>query len=404
MNVLIASSCMSPLFINKGGAVGTLIESIVEQNEKNKKFVLTLVLRYNKDTKEKIKKYKNTKFVFIKEPKVFELLNTITEFIYTKVQHKPYKAPKKYLWKMYVLVKLKKILLKENFNKIIFENNGYLLKTLQNKRISEKYKGNVFFHVHNDIPNNISSQCLKKCKILLISEYLMKKIINKCGESIKEQIYILKNGIDINLFTKELTIDEVKAMKKELRIDSNKRIILYTGRMVKEKGIEKLLEAYKKLKNKNKYILVFVGPYNFGEKQKYKVDLKIQSEINDIEDNIRFTGYVSHEEIWKYYKIANVAVLPSIWEEPAGLTMVEANLSQTPLITTNSGGIPEYIDDRYSIVLERNEKLSENIARSIELVCDNEEEWKGKTVSAYKLAKEKYSEEQYFNNLFEIIH
>ena len=49
-------------------------------------------------------------------------------------------------------------------------------------------------------------------------------------------------------------------------------------------------------------------------------------------------------------------MLPSMWDEPAGLTMVEAMASGVPVITTNSGGIPEY-SGGYSVVLERNSEL-----------------------------------------------
>ena len=65
------------------------------------------------------------------------------------------------------------------------------------------------------------------------------------------------------------------------------------------------------------------------------------------------------------YQIGNVAVLPSMWEEPAGMTMVEAVVSGLPLITTNSGGIPEYIPDEFAYILDRNKELINNISRCI---------------------------------------
>ena len=41
--------------------------------------------------------------------------------------------------------------------------------------------------------------------------------------------------------------------------------------------------------------------------------------------------------------MADIVVLPSVWEEPAGLTMIEALACGKPLITTNAGGISEYV-------------------------------------------------------------
>ena len=60
------------------------------------------------------------------------------------------------------------------------------------------------------------------------------------------------------------------------------------------------------------------------------------------------------------YQLGNIAVLPSMWEEPAGMTMVEAVVSGLPLITTNSGGIPEYISDDVAVLLDRDENLVDN--------------------------------------------
>jgi glycosyltransferase involved in cell wall biosynthesis len=56
-----------------------------------------------------------------------------------------------------------------------------------------------------------------------------------------------------------------------------------------------------------------------------------------------------------------------MWEEPAGLTMIEAMACGIPTITTCSGGIPEYVDD-CAIVLERDERLVMNIAAQVDLL------------------------------------
>jgi glycosyltransferase involved in cell wall biosynthesis len=71
------------------------------------------------------------------------------------------------------------------------------------------------------------------------------------------------------------------------------------------------------------------------------------------------------------YKMGDIAVLPSIWDEPAGMTMVETIASGLPLITTNSGGIPEYISNECSIILDRNDRLIDDIANSIKMLIDN---------------------------------
>ena len=120
-------------------------------------------------------------------------------------------------------------------------------------------------------------------------------------------------------------------------------------------------------------------------------------------DKIRFTGYVPYRGIWKYYKLADVAVLPSVWEEPAGLTMIEACVAATPLITTKSGGIPEYIHDDFAVLLERDENLVQNIAESINMVLANEEEFRRKAHQASLYVKEHFSKEVFYNTFVKVL-
>ena len=73
---------------------------------------------------------------------------------------------------------------------------------------------------------------------------------------------------------------------------------------------------------------------------------------------------MDHQLLPKYYNAAILAVLPpSMWDEPTGLTMIEAMACGTPVITTRSGGIPRvcWLDAEH--VLDRDENLPQNIAK-----------------------------------------
>lgn len=101
--------------------------------------------------------------------------------------------------------------------------------------------------------------------------------------------------------------------------------------------------------------------------------LKLRKTAEKIKDRIVFTGYIDYSEMLEIYALRNVAVLPSMWDEPAGMTMVEAAISGNPLITTNPGGIPESIPFDAAIILERDENLVKNITASIYKIMYNKE-------------------------------
>lgn len=90
-----------------------------------------------------------------------------------------------------------------------------------------------------------------------------------------------------------------------------------------------------------------------------------------LKDKVVFVGYVQQENIPKYYNAADIAIMPSMWEEPAGLTMIEALCCGANLITTNSGGIPEYVSE-YAIVLEKDDNLVKNLSVNVKKLLDKE--------------------------------
>ena len=85
---------------------------------------------------------------------------------------------------------------------------------------------------------------------------------------------------------------------------------------------------------------------------------------NNIKSKVFFTGYISQIDLAYYYNLADVAILPSIWDEPAGLTNIEAMACGLPVITTRSGGIPEYVGDCGKL-LKRDELLIQHLKETI---------------------------------------
>ncbi len=403
MKTIIVSPCGLPIPAVKGGAVLTLIESIIIQNEINKKMELTVIGVHDKEAVEKSKKYKNTNFIFIKEPKICKIIDNLYEKIYIKLSHKQHNTLKRYLWKLYVISYLKKILKKFDFDKVVLENSGYLLNILKDRNIAKKYDNKIFYHLHNDIPDNIYINELKKCKILSISEYLTKKIISVCGNEIEKNIFILKNGFNCEKFNKELTKDEKIELKEKLQIEKDKKIILFAGRITPEKGIKELLEAYEKIDNDN-VVLLIVGSHNFGANNTSNFEQNIKTKFESLKEKIKFTGYIDYDDMWKYYKLADVAVFPSTWEEPAGLTMLEATVAKIPVITTISGGIPEYLLTDYATMFHIDDEIVNNIKNSIIEILENKEKYIERAIKASKYIGEKYTEENLYNNFLELLY
>lgn len=402
LNTLIVTPCGLPIPAVKGGAVLTLMESIVKENERCNQLKLTVVGVYDSDAEAAAKNYPHTHFIFLEIPEWVRKIDDITDGVLSQISGKKKAGGKEYVRKLFVIHELKKILRNGYYDRVVFQNAGFLLKAIKDKDISQKYEGKVYYHLHNDIPNNVSVPEVKQCRLLLISEYLKKHINDVCKKDMESQCVILKNGFDCDTFTQNLPEDEKVEIRNKLDIHEGKKIVLFTGRIVPAKGIEELTEAFSKL-NRADVVLLVVGAHNFGTGQTSEFQRRMENKFHQLGEKVKFTGYISYKEIWKYYKIADVAVLPSTWEEPAGLTMIETCAAGIPLVTTRSGGIPEYVPESNVLLLDRNNQLVNNIKDAINEVLDNPMKWKNNALMAQKIVVREFNSKKYYANFVRCI-
>jgi len=123
---------------------------------------------------------------------------------------------------------------------------------------------------------------------------------------------------------------------------SNKRVILSVGRLVKRKGVDKVIEALPKLFEQFKDIMYVI----VGDGPEIEALGKRVQELN-LQNIVRFVGEVSDEELIKFYTISELFIMPSRQigsdVEGFGIAYLEANLFGLPVIGGNSGGVPEAI-------------------------------------------------------------
>lgn len=110
---------------------------------------------------------------------------------------------------------------------------------------------------------------------------------------------------------------------------------VYVGRVVPEKGLNTLLAAAAQVPDCK---LIIVGE---GES---RPDLEVFARSCGA-DNVSFAGYKDGEELTRLIARARFLVIPSVWYEPCGLVIWEANALGRPVIASRIGGIPESVDD-----------------------------------------------------------
>ena len=144
---------------------------------------------------------------------------------------------------------------------------------------------------------------------------------------VKRDVHIIPSGIDVTRFYKEnVDLLSIKSLKKELNIKKDDFVILFVGRIAKEKSIDFLIKNLKTILKKvpkARMIIVGDGP-DMNE-------LALLVRENKLDKHVTFTGKVPWSEIPKYYQLANVFVTASK-TETQGLTVIEAMAAEKPVV------------------------------------------------------------------------
>lgn len=366
---------------------------MIKENEKNDKYEFYVYSIFDKEAINNSKEYKNTKFIYIS---INNRFNKINNFI-IKVIRKLFKIEIRTL----LIRKISKDLKRRKFDKVIVEGNE-----TQVLQISKYYNGEIYFHAHHDAfntckvdPNNIIDKCKK---IITVSDYIKYRTIEKCNEVNSKKIITVMNCIDNVAFNKELYIKEKDILKENFNINKDEIVIMFTGRIIEEKGIKELIEAFKLICNDKNVKLMIVGNAGFANEITSKYDRDLFEISKSISDKIIFTGFIHNNELPKIHSICDIAVVPSIWEEPAGLVAIEALSSGLPIIITKSGGLTEYVNGDCSIIVEKDNKLIENIAKALEILIKDENLRKNMAYNARKQG-EKYGINRYYTDYIKSI-
>lgn len=180
-------------------------------------------------------------------------------------------------------------------------------------------------------------------QLITPSERIYEYLTNKFN--VKKEKNIIKTGI-CPLNNKNLNLNK-NEVRKELKFQEDDFIILCVGRIAAEKNLRLLIDAQKKINAFNKKIrLVFVGD---GPQLN---ELKMYIARNNIE-NIDFIGKVSHEDIYRYYRMADITVISSK-TETQGLSVLESMQIGTPVICINDDAFNYIIDDNYNGIIFEN--------------------------------------------------
>jgi len=191
------------------------------------------------------------------------------------------------------------------------------------------------YGLHNDTQRHISDiewwLTYEAWRVICCSHY-MEGEVRHVFQLPQDKIAVIPNGVDAGNFkTRSGTV------RRSDYAAPDEKIVFYVGRLVREKGVQVLLDAAPEIlasHPQTKFVIAGKGPY--------EPSLKHQAAMLGISNRVYFTGYISDEVRNSLYGWSDVAVFPSLYE-PFGIVALEAMAAGTPVVVSDCGGISEIV-------------------------------------------------------------
>lgn len=205
-------------------------------------------------------------------------------------------------------------------------------------------------------------------EIIVLSENVQNYFLN----TYNRKTNFIPNGVN------KPELKEANIIKNKYNLEKD-NYVLFLGRIVPEKGVHYLIDAFKQIKTDKK--LVIAG--GASDTSSYYQELKKMSENNE---NVVFTGFIQGEELEELYSNAYIYVLPSDLEGMP-LSLLEAVSYKNCCLTSNIDECKTVMEDK-GVIFEKSN--IEDLKDKLQYLCDNKE-----VVDKYKNESQEYVLKKY---------
>lgn len=234
--------------------------------------------------------------------------------------------------------------------------------------------------------------------VCLLSTHVQPDSFGNLDFSVEEKLYPRSkgsviwngsaNGVNLNKFNAKHKEKWSIEIRNKHSINNDEFVVGYVGRMVRDKGINELIAAFKELCQRfNNLKLLLVGPDD-GENE---LDPELGAWVNST-NQIVFSGYTN--EVEKYLAAMDVFVLPS-YREGFGSVVIEAEAMKVPVIVTDIPGPRDaIIKDVTGILVPINDAIAIHTA-ILNLIIDKTMQAK-LSQSSLKFISDKFDQKEFY--------
>lgn len=197
-------------------------------------------------------------------------------------------------------------------------------------------------------------------RFIFLSKYMMNELSYIDSNIVEKDVNIIPGGVDLNFYSRKYKKEEAK----KILGFSGKMIIFSLRRLDKRMGLDRLINAMKKLPENiaEKSVLII------GGKGGYKSSLEYLAQ--DIKEHVIFAGFIPDEMKNLYFSAADLFVVPTLDLEGFGLVNLEALACGIPVLGTPQGGMVE-LEKKFNHMYITRENSVFSLSDSIRIMIEN---------------------------------
>ena len=211
--------------------------------------------------------------------------------------------------------------------------------------LSIRLRAPLVCHLRNEGPTGIENALALAgaARLVAVSEYVASRY--RAAGVDERLIQVVHEGLDPNLYRP--VSEEVRAhTRRRLGVADGSKAFLYAGRLVPEKGIEVLLDAFQRLQTSLPEARLVIAPCppatGIAESEYARALRRLDGD---------WIWAPPAHDMAPYYGAADVVVVPSTWQEPFGRVALEAMACERPAVVSRVGGLPEVLGGDFESLL-----------------------------------------------------
>lgn len=316
-----------------GAGLERLIDIFIRENERaDKPLELTVFSRIDSRSAELAKDFNFCEFVYLNTTRSEPKFNRFERLILGDRGGEPVRYD--------YLRELKNAFRGREFDEILLANCFEFAKEVAKftKKLPILYARGTFFGA--DCPS--SAKNFRYIKRYIFPSEFLKNAALKAGIP-AERASVVHDCVDLEMFDSS-RFTAIRAEKRaKYGLSDDDILLVFVGRLVPDKGVIELVKAVAQSGwNRSKLCLLLVGSAQLGEdvRDEYREMLEAAAP----EGKIIFIGSVKPTSTARFLARADIAVVPSICDEPTGLSMLEPMAIGLPIIASDSGALGEYAE------------------------------------------------------------